>query len=75
MSNELITRLGEAAAKAARRAIENGERAGNDQNRGQFVAMMSNVLNDVPSELRGDEANDFLKYYANGAYAAPARPR
>lgn len=72
MSNELITRLGEAAAKAANRAIENGDRAGLDQNRGQFVAMITGVLQDIPSELRGEYANDFLDRYKNGAYATSA---
>lgn len=73
MSNELITRLGEAAAKAANRAIENGDRAGLDQNRGQFVAMVSGVLNDIPADLRGDYTSDFLDKYKSGAYAASAR--
>jgi hypothetical protein len=69
MDKELITRLGEVTAKAANRAIRNGDRAGLDQNRGQFVAMVSGVLQDIPAELRGDEAVAFLDEYKHGAYA------
>lgn len=75
MNAELITRLGELAAKAASRAIDNGNRAGLDQNRGQFVAMVTNVLNDIPVDLRGEEAEAFLERYRNGAYHSPGRPR
>lgn len=73
--NELVSRLGEVAAKSAMRAIRNGERAGLDQNRGQFVAMVSGVLKDIPAEQRWDEAKAFLVEYKDGAYGASARGR
>lgn len=72
MDANLITQLGEVAAKAASRAIRNGDRAGVDQNRGQFVAMVNGVLNDIPADLRGDEAVAFLEQYRDGAYGASA---
>lgn len=72
MDTSLITRLGEVVAKAANRAIRNGDRAGGDQNRGQFVAMVTGVLGDVPPALRGDEASAFLEQYREGAYGPSA---
>jgi len=72
MDAKLITRLGEAAARAANRAIRNGDRAGGDQNRGQFVAMITGVLKDIPTDLRGDEAVTFLDQYRDGAYGVSA---
>lgn len=54
MTQEEITLLGEAAAKAALRANSNGNRAGVDQNLGQFVQMMKTALLRIPSELLGD---------------------
>ncbi|MGG4053999.1 MULTISPECIES: hypothetical protein [Delftia] len=68
MTPEEITWLGEVAAKAAFRANSNGDRAGQDQNRGQFVAMVKGSLESIPVELRGDYARDFLDRYANSAY-------
>ena len=68
MTPEEITLLGEAAAKAALRANSNGDRAGQDQNRGQFVQMMKSALMSIPSELRGDYTKDFLDRYAAGTY-------
>jgi hypothetical protein len=68
----LITRLSEIAAKAANRAIRNGDRAGNDQNRAQFVEMVKGGLQDVPDYLLGDEARSFLAVYQDGAYGASA---
>lgn len=68
MTNELITSLGEAAAKAAIRAIENGERAGVEQNRGQFVAMIRTELSNIPAELRGQYARKFIERYQGGRY-------
>jgi hypothetical protein len=68
----MITRLGEIAAKAANRAIKNGDRAGADQNRAQFVEMVKGGLKDIPGELLGDEARAFLEVYADGAYGAAA---
>ena len=64
----VITSLGEVAAKAAIRANNNGDRAGFDQNRGQFVAMVKDALNEIPDELRAEYAQDFLARYANTAY-------
>jgi len=68
MTPEEITLLGEAAAKAALRANRNGDRAGMDQNRGQFVQMMKAALLRIPIELRGDYTKDFLDRYAAGTY-------
>lgn len=68
MSPEEITLLGEAAAKAALRANRNGDKAGLDQNRGQFVLMVKTALQNIPPDLRGDYANDFLDRYASGTY-------
>lgn len=72
MDSQLVTRLGEVAAKAANRAIRNGDRAGSDQNRGQFVAMVVGALKDVPADLRGEEASSFIAKYEDGAYGASA---
>lgn len=68
MTPDEITLLGEAAAKAALRANSNGDKAGNDQNRGQFVKMVKTALQNIPADLRGDYANDFLDRYAAGTY-------
>lgn len=68
MTPEEITLLGEAAAKAAFRANSNGDRAGMDQNRGQFVQMMRMALQRIPTELRGEYTKDFLDRYAAGTY-------
>ena len=68
MTPEEITLLGEAAAKAAFRANRNGDKAGLDQNRGQFVLMMKTALQKIPPDLRGDYTNDFLDRYASGTY-------
>lgn len=68
MTPQQITSLGEVAAKAAIRANNNGDRAGLDQNRGQFVAMVKDALNEIPEELRGEYAQDFLARYASTAY-------
>lgn len=68
MTPDDITWLGEVAAKAAFRANRNGDRAGQDQNRGQFVAMVKGTLEKIPEELRGEYAREFLDFYANGAY-------
>jgi len=73
--SELVSRLGEVAAKAATRAVRNRERAGLDQNRGQFVAMVSGVLEDIPAEQLWDEAKAFLAEFKDGAYGASARGR
>lgn len=68
MTPEQITSLGEAAAKAAHRANKNGDRAGIDQNRGQFVSMVKSALEAIPQDLRGEYAEDFLTTYATTAY-------
>lgn len=65
-----MTWLGEVAAKAALRANQNGDRAGGDQNRGQFVAMVTDALNSMPVDLRGDYVQHFLTRYANGAFGS-----
>ncbi|MBN3835160.1 hypothetical protein [Burkholderia sp. Ac-20344] len=68
MTPEQITTLGEAAAKAARRAIEFSNKTGGDQNRGQFVAMVAGALSAIPVELRGEAAIDFLTHGAVSPY-------
>ena len=68
MTPEQITSLGEVAAKAAFRANSNGDRAGLDQNRGQFVSMVKAALTAIPMELRGEYAQDFLSTYATTAF-------
>lgn len=60
MTPEQITTLGEAAAKAAKRAIDKANQVGIDQNRGQFVAMVASAITAIPEHLRGDSAKDFL---------------
>lgn len=69
MRPEEITSLGEAAAKAAKRAIEFAIKAGVDQNRGQFVAMISGALSAIPVELRGEATIDFLTHEAVRPYS------
>lgn len=68
MTQNQISWLGEVAAKAAVRAIKNGDRAGSDQNRGQFVELVKDALETIPAETRGEEACSFLTQYARGAY-------
>ncbi len=68
MSDSQITSLGEAAAKAAIRVIELGNRCGYEQNRGQFVSMMKYAIENIPTELRGDWANSFLENEARFPY-------
>lgn len=64
MSPKEITSLGEAAAKAAKRAMDYGKKLGNDQNRGQFAAMMKAKLEAIPESLRGEAVQDFLRHEA-----------
>ena len=64
-----ITWLGEVAADAALRANENGDRAGNDQNRGQFVQKVKFALETIPEDIRGERTRYFLKKYVRGAYS------
>lgn len=68
MSPEQITSLGEAAAKAAQRAIKRADQAGLDQNRGQFVRMVALAIEGIPPELRGEYAKDFLENEAKHPY-------
>ncbi|TCW78643.1 hypothetical protein C5O80_30465 [Burkholderia sp. SRS-46] len=68
MTPEQITSLGEALAKAARRANEASDKAGADQNRGQFVKMVSDALGSIPADLRGEAAIDFLGHNALHPY-------
>jgi hypothetical protein len=68
MNTKEITELGEATAKAAIRANKNGDRAGSDQNRGQFVAMVENALTAIPENLRGEYAQFFLVHHATSAH-------
>lgn len=68
MTPEQITSLGEAAAKAAQRAIRAADKVGADQNRGQFVAMVEKALRNIPDELRGEATKDFLLHEAKTPY-------
>lgn len=68
MTPEQITSLGEAAAKAAQRAIRKADQVGVDQNRGQFVAMVRNALLAIPEEIRGEATKDFLAHEAKAPY-------
>lgn len=68
MTPEQITSLGEAAAKAAKRAIDKANQVGIDQNRGQFVAMIKQALVAIPEELRGEATQDFLAHEAKAPY-------
>lgn len=68
LTAEQVTQLGEVAAKAAMRANKNGDRAGLDQNRGQFVAMVKDALNAIPANLQGEYAQEFLVTYATTSH-------
>lgn len=68
MTPEQITTLGEVAAKAAKRAIDNANKVGADQNRGQFVALVESALKAIPEELRGEATRDFLTHEAKSPY-------
>lgn len=70
MTPDQIRTLGEAAAKAAVRAIRNADRAGSDQNRGQFVAMVKDAILAIPEEIRGEAARDFLEHEAKQPYSS-----
>lgn len=69
MTPEQITSLGEAAAKAAQRAIRKANQVGVDQNRGQFVQMVASALEAIPENLRGEAAIDFLAHEAKAPYS------
>ena len=71
MTARQIQWLGEVTAKSANRAIRNGDRAGTDQNRGQFVEMVKDALNTIPESDRGVETKAFLAQYSNGAFMPP----
>lgn len=68
MTPEQITSLGEAAAKAALRAIQKADRIGVDQNRGQFVQMVAMALEAIPEGIRGEAAVSFLAHEAKAPY-------
>lgn len=68
MTPAQITTLGEAAAKAAQRAIQKANQVGMDQNRGQFIQMVTNALEAIPENLRGEAVIDFLAHEAKSPY-------
>lgn len=69
ISDKQIQWLGEVTAKAANRAIKNGDRAGTDQNRAQFVEMVKSALTSIPEANRGNEVQTFLEKYKDGAFS------
>lgn len=69
MTPEQITILGDAAAKAAVRALRKADQVGVDQNRGQFVAMIADAIRAIPEQLRGEAAQDFLAHEAEHPYS------
>lgn len=68
MTPDQIRTLGDVAAKAAKRAIKKADQVGVDQNRGQFVAMVTSALLAIPEELRGEDTIDFLANEAVSPY-------
>lgn len=68
MTPEQITSLGEAAAKAAQRALRKADQVGIDQNRGQFVQMVATALEAIPENMRGEATVDFLAHDAKAPY-------
>jgi hypothetical protein len=45
------------------------DKAGADQNRGQFVSMVAHALNAIPRELWGEATIDFLNHKAGNPYS------
>lgn len=72
MTPEQITSLGEAAAKAALRAIQKADQIGVDQNRGQFVQMVAMALEAIPENIRGEATVSFLAHEAKAPYGQRA---